>query len=76
MRNRILNTAAAGWEHNEPGDALDPGSTRVEVTLTPRDTGTLLVLRHYDMPATHAEDHTKGWNHFLGDRLAALASGR
>jgi hypothetical protein len=25
------------------------------------------------MPATHAQDHEKGWAHLLGDRLVAAA---
>jgi uncharacterized protein YndB with AHSA1/START domain len=65
-----------GWEQNEPGQPLAPGSTRVEVTLTPdgpdgRDT--VLVLRHSDMPATHAADHEQGWRLFVGERLVAAA---
>jgi uncharacterized protein YndB with AHSA1/START domain len=63
-----------GWEQNPAGEPLAPGSTRVEVTLTPDDGGTVLVLRHFDMPTTHAPDHEKGWSHFIGDRLVAAAA--
>jgi uncharacterized protein YndB with AHSA1/START domain len=63
-----------GWEQNLPGEPLAPGSTLVEVTLTPDDDGTVLVLRHFDMPATHAADHEKGWSHLVGDRLAAAVA--
>jgi uncharacterized protein YndB with AHSA1/START domain len=63
-----------GWEHNPPGEPLAPESTRVEVTLTPDGGETVLLLRHFDMPATHAADHEKGWRHFVGERLAAVAA--
>ena len=63
-----------GWEHNAPGEPLAPGTTRVEVTMTPEAGGTVLVLRHYDMPTTHSPEHEKGWSYFLGDRLAAAAA--
>jgi uncharacterized protein YndB with AHSA1/START domain len=62
-----------GWEHNAAGEPLAPGTTRVEVTMTPEHDETVLVLRHYDMPATHASDHEKGWSHFVGERLVAAA---
>ncbi len=61
-----------GWEQNA-GGPLAPGSTRVEVTLTPDGDETILVLRHLDMPTTHAADHEKGWALFVGDRLVAAA---
>ncbi len=63
-----------GWENNAPGELLAPGSTRVEVTMTPDGDETVLVLRHFEMPATHAPDHEKGWNHFLAERLVAAAT--
>jgi uncharacterized protein YndB with AHSA1/START domain len=62
-----------GWEQNA-GGPLAPGSTRVEVTLTPEGNETVLVLRHLDMPITHAADHEKGWGVCVGDRLVAAAS--
>jgi uncharacterized protein YndB with AHSA1/START domain len=65
-----------GWEQNAPGEPLAPGSTRVEVTLTRDGAETVLVLRHFEMPATHAPDHEKGWSFFLGDRLVAAAAAR
>jgi uncharacterized protein YndB with AHSA1/START domain len=65
-----------GWESNAPGDALAPGTTTVEVTLTPDGDGTELVLRHSDMPTTHAPDHAYGWQLFVGERLVAAAATR
>jgi uncharacterized protein YndB with AHSA1/START domain len=69
--NRLVFTF--GWEHNAPGEAVAPGSTRVEVTLTPDGNETVLVLRHFDMPTSQASDHEKGWSIHVGDRLAAAA---
>jgi uncharacterized protein YndB with AHSA1/START domain len=63
-----------GWEGTAVGEPLAPGSTRVEVTLTPDMGDTILVLRHSDMPATHSADHTKGWNYLVGQRLVAAAA--
>ncbi len=71
--NRLVFTF--GWEHIAPGDPLAPGTTRVEVTLTPDQHGTVLALRHTAMPASHAPDHEKGWAYLLGERLVA-ATGR
>lgn len=65
-----------GWEHNAPGEPLAPGSTRVEVTLTPDEGDTVLVLRHSEMPGSHAADHIKGWTHFIGERLVEAVEGR
>ena len=67
--NRLVFTF--GWEGNAPGEPLAPGSTVVEVTLTPDGDGTLLALRHSDMPLTHAADHERGWRLFVGERLVA-----
>jgi uncharacterized protein YndB with AHSA1/START domain len=60
-----------GWEGGPPAGPLPPGSTRVEVTLTPQEGGTLLLLRHFDMPVHHAPDHQHGWSYLVGDRLVA-----
>lgn len=62
-----------GWEGNEEGAPLAPGSTRVEVELRPEGDGTALTVRHHAMPATHAPDHEAGWAHYLGV-LAAQAA--
>jgi uncharacterized protein YndB with AHSA1/START domain len=65
-----------GWEQNAPGTPLAPGSTRVEVTMTPDNGETVLVLRHSEMPTTHAPDHEQGWRYFVGERLVEAAQGR
>jgi uncharacterized protein YndB with AHSA1/START domain len=63
-----------GWEHNGPGEPLAPGSTSVEVTLLADGADTELVLRHTEVPASHAPDHAQGWQYFVGERLVAAVS--
>ena len=67
-----------GWEGNPMSDALAPGSTEVEVKLTPVNGDTDLLLVHRELPATHADEHAKGWALYVGERLgtAAAASSR
>ena len=64
-----------GWGQFAPGEPLAPGTTSVEVTLTPDGEGTVLVLRHFDMPVTHAADHERGWSYYLEERLVAALGG-
>ena len=58
----------------EDPPVVSPGSTRVEVTFEPEGAGTLLILRHFDLPADEHEMHSGGWNFYL-PRLATAASG-
>ncbi|TAK26374.1 MAG: SRPBCC domain-containing protein [Chloroflexota bacterium] len=60
-----------GWEDTP---TVPPGSSQVEITLTPRGTGTLLRLVHSGLVADTHADHTKGWTHYLA-RLATVAAG-
>ena len=62
------------WGH-AGSDVFPPGSTTVEITLTPTEEGTLLSLEHRDLPAEQAPQHAIGWPHFL-NRLAQAATGR
>ena len=55
-------------------DEFPPGSSRVEFTLEPTQSGTTLHLLHTGLPAARARNHGLGWSHYLG-RLAASASG-
>ncbi|HEY5165168.1 MAG TPA: SRPBCC domain-containing protein, partial [Acidimicrobiia bacterium] len=56
-----------------PGsDTLPPGSSTVEVGLTPDGDDTMVVLTHRGLPSTHIGDHRAGWEHQLG-RLPAAA---
>ena len=64
-----------GWEGQESGEfAVPPGSSRVEVDLMPDGDGTLVRLRHLDLPEGSREIHGEGWDHYLG-RLAKAAAG-
>jgi uncharacterized protein YndB with AHSA1/START domain len=61
-----------GWDHDP---LVTPGSTRVEVTLEPEGDGTLVRLRHHDLPTPEScEHHTMGWRQYLS-RLAIAATG-
>jgi uncharacterized protein YndB with AHSA1/START domain len=69
--NRIAWTW--GWE-NDPS-TTPPGSSTVEVTLTPQDGGTLVRLVHSGLRTEEsAEGHGHGWDQYLG-RLAIAAVG-
>ena len=57
------------------GNAMPPGSTCVSVTLEYEDGGTLLTLRHDDLPNPELrEGHRIAWNAYLS-RLATRAAG-
>lgn len=60
-----------GWEGNEH---VPPGSSTVEVTLTPDGSGTIVHLVHRDLPTEATEVHAEGWRHFL-PRLQVAAAG-
>jgi uncharacterized protein YndB with AHSA1/START domain len=68
--NRIVFTW--GWK----GDAsTPPGSSTVEVTLTPDGDGTLVRLVHSSLPTPEsAEAHGHGWDQYM-PRLAIAAAG-
>ena len=62
-----------GWEgDNHP---IPPGSSTVEVTFQPDGDGTLVRLRHYNLPTDEDRGrHAEGWDHYL-PRLQAAATG-
>ena len=61
-----------GWEGN---DGLPPGSTLVEITLTPEGDETVVRLEHSELPTNEAAvQHGEGWDHYLG-RLEVAAPG-
>jgi len=60
-----------GWEKSE---ILPPGSSTLEFRLIPNDTGTLLVLTHYDLPKEKIQSHLEGWKHYM-PRLQSIAEG-
>jgi uncharacterized protein YndB with AHSA1/START domain len=62
-----------GWEGGD--SPVPPGSSTVEVTLTPDGEETVVRLVHRDLPsAASAEAHAVGWNHYL-PRLEVAAAG-
>ena len=60
-----------GWE-GDPN--VPPGSTTVEVDLTPDGDGTILRLRHFGLAGDAALLHDQGWQHYLA-RLVIAAPG-
>jgi uncharacterized protein YndB with AHSA1/START domain len=60
-----------GWEG---GDAVPPGSSTVEITLTEQAGGTLVRLEHRDLPEAERAQHGHGWDHYL-ERLVVAAAG-
>jgi uncharacterized protein YndB with AHSA1/START domain len=44
---------------------LPPGSSTVEVTLTPSPDGTVVSLRHTGLPPAQASRHRQGWPRYL-----------
>ena len=61
-----------GWEGNTE---VPPGSSTVEVTLTPDGDATIVRLRHSGLPddGWHSK-HDEGWGHYVA-RLAVAAAG-
>ena len=62
-----------GWEGENV--LVPPGASTVEITLLEDGDGTLLRLRHLNLPPEEVDSHLMGWNHFLA-RLAAVSEGR
>jgi uncharacterized protein YndB with AHSA1/START domain len=57
------------------GDAeLRPGASRVEVTLEPDGSATLVRLEHHGLPEARRAQHDQGWALFFG-RLRDAANG-
>ncbi|MGH7933912.1 MAG: SRPBCC family protein, partial [Candidatus Binataceae bacterium] len=60
------------WEGNK--ENVPPGSSLIEIDLSPKNGSTLVRFQHSGLPAEAVPGHTDGWNHYLG-RLALAASG-
>jgi uncharacterized protein YndB with AHSA1/START domain len=78
VRGRYLEVEAPArlvisWGH-AGSEQLPPGSSTVEVTLTPDEKGTLVRVEHRDLPELEAAQHALGWQHFL-DRLVVAGAG-
>jgi uncharacterized protein YndB with AHSA1/START domain len=61
-----------GWKGED--SAVPPGSSRVEITLTPDGDGTIVRLHHSGLPESQRDAHLEGWTHYL-DRLAIAGAG-
>jgi uncharacterized protein YndB with AHSA1/START domain len=61
-----------GWD--EPGHPIPPGSTQVEISLTPDGNDTLVRLTHRGLPEDAVDDHNDGWGFYL-DRLEKVMRG-
>jgi len=62
-----------GWESES--SPVSPGSSLIEVTLTPAGGATIVALCHSRLPDDESVTaHTEGWEHFL-PRLATAAVG-
>jgi uncharacterized protein YndB with AHSA1/START domain len=62
------------WGH-AGSDRLPPGTSTVEVRLTPAAGGTDVELVHRDLPDAELPGHARGWPHFLGRLVIAAAGG-
>ncbi|MSQ32491.1 MAG: SRPBCC domain-containing protein, partial [Dehalococcoidia bacterium] len=63
-----------GWEAH--GHPMPPGSSVVEITLTPDGASTVVRLRHSGIPSKELRDlHAMGWDHY-SSRLAMAATGK
>ena len=61
-----------GWEGSPE---VPPGSSTVEITLTPDGDETVVTLRHHGLPSDGSRAaHAEGWDYFL-PRLAIAAEG-
>jgi uncharacterized protein YndB with AHSA1/START domain len=61
-----------GWENNE---GVPPGSSTIEVELTPQGDSTSVRFVHKDLPGAEAiASHAHGWDHYL-PRLELAAGG-
>jgi uncharacterized protein YndB with AHSA1/START domain len=65
-----------GWEQSGDEESpVRPGSSTIEVELTPEGDGTSLRFLHRDLPSAESTaSHAHGWEHYL-ERLEAVGGG-
>jgi uncharacterized protein YndB with AHSA1/START domain len=65
-----------GWEQSGGDESpVRPGSSTIEVELTPEGDGTSLRFVHRDLPSGESTaSHAHGWEHYL-ERLESVAGG-
>jgi uncharacterized protein YndB with AHSA1/START domain len=61
------------WGFTDADVGVPPGSSVVDVTLTPDGGGTRLRLEHRDLPVATIESHADGWTGML-ERLATAVT--
>jgi uncharacterized protein YndB with AHSA1/START domain len=62
-----------GWEGE--GHPIPPGSSTVEITLVPDGDGTIVRLKHRDLPTEARASHADGWEPAGARRAVAAAGG-
>lgn len=62
------------WGYVEPEMMPRPGTTTVEITLTPTDAGTQVRLEHRGLSGSALDDHRNGWGELFGKRLPAAVA--
>jgi uncharacterized protein YndB with AHSA1/START domain len=63
------------WGWDNPESVVRPGTSTVEITLTPEGDRTKVVLVHRDLPEGQAGPHSHGWDHYLARLEIAGAGG-
>jgi uncharacterized protein YndB with AHSA1/START domain len=66
---------ALAWRWESVNTGLPAGPSRVDVSLTPREGGTLVRVVHSSLPSLVASRHHEGWTHYL-TRLSIVVGGR
>ena len=62
-----------GWESEDSG--VPPGSSLVEIDLTPKEPGTMMKFTHSGLPEAAVKPHSDGWDHYC-ERLCLCAAGK
>jgi uncharacterized protein YndB with AHSA1/START domain len=62
------------WGFEAEDNPARPGSSTVEVTLSPEADSTVVRLSHRDLPAEAVAPHDEGWANYV-QRLATAATG-
>jgi uncharacterized protein YndB with AHSA1/START domain len=63
------------WGWATLGEQTPPGKSKVEVTLRPDGSGTILRLVHSGLEGADADNHGQGWDMFLGFLAESAKSG-
>ena len=63
------------WGWMGEGHPIPPGTSKVEVTLTPVGDETVVTLVHSDLPAGAGKAHSEGWDHYMPRLVLAAAGG-